>query len=86
MFILSLPVHEESPAVVVTAAEADTLGMTPVRFPLGGIQHTILQPGVTQHTQHQLLSGEDVRLVPSQVQTDIHIIVTILEQITCVYL
>ena len=78
MFILSLPVHEEPLAVVVTAPEADTLGLTPVRPPLGGIEHTPLQPGVTQHAQLQLLSKEDVRLVSSQVQADVHIVVTIL--------
>ena len=80
MFISSLPVHDEPFAVVVTAAESDTLRMTPVRPPLGGIQHTILQPRVTQHTQLQLLSGEDVCLVSSQVKANIHIIVTILGQ------
>ena len=78
MFLFSLPVHEEFLAVVVIAAEADTLGLTPVRPPLGGIEHTLLQPGVTQHAQLQLLSTEDVRLVSSQVQADVHIIVTIL--------
>ena len=78
MFLFSLPVHEEFLAVVVIAAEADTLGLTPVRPPLGGIEHTLLQPGVTQHAQLQLLSTKDVRLVSSQVQADVHIIVTIL--------
>ena len=52
--------------------------MTSIWPPLGGIKDTVLQPGVTEHLQVQMLPSEDVCLVTCQIKADIHIVIPIL--------